>query len=131
MPTLHKTELGKLRIYLTPAEKMARPGFLGRLLGKPLGRELVHLAKAAGILNATIHHAHYGYTNQGQLQEDHPEHGNPRLNIYVEMIDRKDVLEGFCQTYYELLRNKTMVYKAVERWSFTTSLVTSTTTNPL
>lgn len=129
MPTLHKTELGKLRIYLTPAEKLPKPGLLGRLLGKPLGRELVHLARAVGILNATIHHAHYGYTNQGPLQEDHPEHGNPRLNIYVELIDRNDALESFCQAHYELLGDKTMVYKAVERWSFRAIPVTASISN--
>lgn len=118
MPILHKTELGKLRIYLTPAEKLPQPGLLGRWLGKPLGRELIHLAKAAGILHATLHHTHYGYVNRGALQDDHPEHGNPRLNSYVELIDRKNVLETFCLAHHDLLRGKTLVYKAAERWSF-------------
>ena len=128
MPTLHKSELGKLRIYLTPTDKLPAPGLLGRLLGKPLARELIHRAKAAGILHATIHHSQYGYTNRGALQDDHPEQGNPRLNIYVELIDHKDALEAFCQQQYALLQHKTMVYKAAEHWTFrdtpTPSLIT-------
>ncbi|MFX9181059.1 DUF190 domain-containing protein, partial [Acinetobacter baumannii] len=86
------------RIYLKPREKAVGVGrrFLGARL---LYRELVMQAKAAGIMNATAHHTHFGYSNRGKLEDEGYEVPNPDLTMCVELIAPRPDLEEFCRTH--------------------------------
>jgi H+/Cl- antiporter ClcA/PII-like signaling protein len=113
--TLAHKEIGMIRIYLKPREKAVGVGsrFFG---GRPLYRELVMQAKAAGIMNATAHHTHFGYSNRGKLEEEGYETPNPDLTMCVELIAPRADLEEFCRTHGEMLKRKVIVYKHVEHW---------------
>jgi len=113
--TLALKEIGMVRVYMKPREKT--PGSGGRLFGgRPLYRELVMQAKAAGIMNAVAHHTHFGYSNGGKLQDEGVEIANPDLTMCVELIAPRDQLETFCRTHGDLLRAKVIIYKHVEHW---------------
>ncbi|MGO7673601.1 DUF190 domain-containing protein [Rhizobium ruizarguesonis] len=116
--TRHKLalkEIGMVRIYMKPREKT--PGSGGRLFGgRPLYRELVMQAKAAGIMNAVAHHTHFGYSNGGKLQDEGVEIPNPDLTMCVELIAARDQLETFCRTHGDLLKAKVVIYKHIEHW---------------
>ncbi|EHJ95467.1 voltage-gated chloride channel family protein [Agrobacterium tumefaciens] len=111
---LHSTEIGMVRIYMKPREKT--PGKGGWFGSKPLYRELVMLAKSAGIMNAVAHHTHFGYSNSGKLQDEGFEIPNPDLTMCVEMIAPRHQLEQFCRTHGAFLKNKVIVYKHLEQW---------------
>lgn len=112
---LSSREVGMVRIYMKPREKAASTGgwFGG---GKPLYRELVMQAKAAGIMNAVAHHTHFGYSNSGKLQDEGFEIPNPDLTMCVELIADRELLEEFCRTHGSLLKNKVIIYKHIEHW---------------
>ncbi len=112
--TLHSKEIGMVRIYMKPREKT--PGKGGWFGSKPLYRELVLQAKAAGIMNAVAHHTHFGYSNSGKLQDEGFEIPNPDLTMCVELIAARDKLEDFCRTHGAFLKNKMIVYKHLEHW---------------
>ncbi|MBO0134658.1 voltage-gated chloride channel family protein [Agrobacterium burrii] len=112
--TLHYKEIGMVRIYMKPREKT--PGKGGWFGSKPLYRELVLQAKAAGIMNAVAHHTHFGYSNSGKVQDEGFEIPNPDLTMCVELIAARDKLEDFCRTHGTLLKNKMIVYKHLEHW---------------
>ncbi|KQZ91801.1 chloride channel protein [Rhizobium sp. Root564] len=112
--TVSAREFGMVRIYLRPGEKVgAAKRWFG---GKPLYRELVIQAKAAGIINAVAHHTTFGYSNHGKLQSEGVEIQNPDLTMCVELIAPKQDLETFCRTHGELLRRKVVIYKHIEQW---------------
>ncbi|MCC7420055.1 MAG: DUF190 domain-containing protein [Planctomycetaceae bacterium] len=108
-------EIGQLRIYLPQGETGDGMGFLG-MFAKPLHRDLVDLAKAAGVMNATSHATHYGDSNHGRVQEDGVAVPNPHLGVCVELIDHREKLELFSRTHADLLRGRVMIYKRLERW---------------
>lgn len=112
---LSSREVGMVRIYMKPREKAVGTGgwFSG---GKPLYRELVMQAKAAGIMNAVAHHTHFGYSNSGKLQDEGFEIPNPDLTMCVELIADRKLLEEFCRTHGSLLKNKVIIYKHIEHW---------------
>jgi H+/Cl- antiporter ClcA/PII-like signaling protein len=120
--TLAHKEIGMIRIYLKPREKAVGVGsrFFG---GRPLYRELVVQAKAAGIMNATAHHTHFGYSNRGKLEEEGYEVPNPDLTMCVELIAPRADLEEFCRTHGDMLKHKVIVYKHVEHWNLTGDVV--------
>lgn len=121
--SLHSKDIGMVRIYMKPREKMAgKAGWFG---AKPLYRELVLQAKAAGIINAVAHHTHFGYSNSGKLQDEGFEIPNPDLTMCVEMIAERDVLEAFCRTHAALLKNKVIVYKHLEQWALVNEEITA------
>lgn len=110
-------EVGMVRIYLRPGEKVAgKKRWFG---AKPLYRELVIQAKAAGITNAVAHHTTFGYSNHGKLQSEGVEIQNPDLTMCVELIGSKQALETFCRTHGDLLRRKVVIYKHIEQWDVT------------
>jgi len=120
--TLVLNEIGMIRIYLKPREKAVGVG--NRLFGgRPLYRELVMQAKAAGIMNATAHHTHFGYSNRGKLEEEGFEVPNPELTMCVELIAPRPDLEEFCRTNGDMLKRKVIVYKHVEHWDLTGDVV--------
>jgi len=106
-------EIGMIRIYLQPREKTPGSGWFN---AKPLYRELVLQAKAAGIMNAVAHNTHFGYSSHGKVQDEGLEIPNPELTMWVELIGARDQLEAFCRTHGTLLQRKVMVYKHLERW---------------
>ncbi len=111
---LSSREIGMVRIYLKPREKM--PGKGSWFSAKPLYRELVMQAKAHGIMNAIAHHTHFGYSNHGKVQEDGFEMPNPELTMCVELISERHKLEDFCKTHSALLKQKVIIYKHIEHW---------------
>ncbi|WP_445682095.1 DUF190 domain-containing protein [Radicibacter daui] len=114
--TVAAKEVGMVRIYLKPGEKRRGGGRLGGWLARPLYRELVLAAKAAGIVNAVAHHTHYGFSNHGGLEQTNSEVGNPDLTLCVELIGSREQLEAFCRQQGESLRDKVVVYKQLEHW---------------
>ncbi len=117
-------EVGMLRIYMRPREMHRRPDH-GRVraafTGRPLYKELVLQAKQAGLINATAHHTHFGFSNHGPVQELTPEIGNPELTMCVELIGPRDTLETFCAEHGALLNGKVIVYKHLEHWQISAS----------
>ncbi|KAA3507804.1 DUF190 domain-containing protein (plasmid) [Agrobacterium rosae] len=112
---LSSREIGMIRVYLKPREKaVGKGGWFGG--GKPLYRELVMQAKAAGIMNAVAHHTHFGYSNSGKLQDEGLEIPNPDLTMCVELIADREQLEQFCRTHGALLKGKVIIYKHIEHW---------------
>ena len=110
-------EMGKLRIYLVPTEKIKATGLWSRLNARSVYRELIKAAKQDGLLNAVAYTAHHGFSNNGRVESHNPEMGNPRLAMCVELIDHKHKLEQFCRQHGALLQDKVIVYKHVEHWS--------------
>lgn len=122
MPNKHKhkiavTEMGKLRIYLTPTEKVKAEGFWAKLNPKRAYQEIIKAAKHDGLMNAIAYTGHHGFANKGHVQTRDPEVGNGQLPMCIELVDHKDKLEEFCRKHGELLKGKAMVYKHVEHWS--------------
>ena len=114
---LTSKEIGMIRIYMKPREKYRRhAGIRGALSSRPLFRELVLRAKQAGLVNATAHHTHFGFSNHGAVQEPMAEISNPELTMCVEMIGPRDTLERFCRDHGAVLENKVIVYKHLEHW---------------
>jgi hypothetical protein len=60
--TVQHREVGMLRIYLKPSDKVGPRRFRG---AKPFYRELIRTAKADGIINAVAQNMHYGFSNRG------------------------------------------------------------------
>ncbi len=120
-PSHHVTaeEVGMLRIYLTPKERFRQAGgsrLKAAFSGRPLYQEIVNRAKRAGLVNAVAHHTHYGFSNHGHVQAREVEGMNSELTMCVEMIGPKATLEDFCRAHGDLLIDKVMVYKHLERW---------------
>jgi len=109
-------EMGKIRIYVTPSEKMEAKGLWGKLNAKPLYRTIINAAKKDGLMNASAFMTHYGFSGGGKVQAAGAEMQNPNLALCVEIIDRKDRLEDFCRRHGRLLQGKVIIYKHVEHW---------------
>ncbi|WP_417915027.1 DUF190 domain-containing protein [Candidatus Electronema sp. JM] len=113
---VHRQAIGQVRIYMTPSARRTtgRERGLWRLFGPPpLYMEIIRAAKEHGLLNATAHHSHYGYSG---IQTDRLESPNPSLNLCVEIIGPHEELESFCRKHSELLHDKVIVFKELERW---------------
>lgn len=120
MPYAHQVtrkEVGMIRIYMRPGDKVKQSRVRAFMSPKPLYRELVLAAKADGIMNAVAHHTHFGFSNHGSVQREGSEIANPDLTLCVELIAPKDQLERFCRRHGELLESKVVVYKQLEHWS--------------
>ena len=122
MPHRHRVktnEIGQVRIYMTPGErrKHMEKGFKRLLSGcPPLYKEIIMAARQDGLLNATAHHTHFGFSGRGQVQGNDMEISNPSLNMCVELIAPRDQLEEFCRAHGMLLHDKVVVYKNMEHW---------------
>ena len=114
--TVQHREVGMLRIYLKPSDKIGSRRFWG---AKPLYRELIRTAKADGIINAVAQHTHYGFSNRGPIRENGSEIADPHLTIYVELVGDRDQLDLFCRRHGDLLGDKVIVYKQLEHWTIT------------
>ncbi len=119
MPHPHRVsseEVGMVRIYLKPGERLRTPGRFAFFGGRPVYRELVLAAKRSGILNAVAHHTHFGYSNHGGVEDHAVELANPHLTMCVELIAPRDRLELFCREHGPLLERKVVIYKELEQW---------------
>ncbi len=109
-------EVGMIRIYMKPGDKAREAKLKTFFNAKPLYRQLVLQAKAAGIMNAVAHHTHYGYSNHGRIQDEGAEISNPDLTMCVELIGPREQLEAFCREHGAMLLNKVIIYKHLEHW---------------
>ncbi len=114
--TVHHREVGMLRIYLKPSDKIGPRRFWG---AKPLYRELIRTAKADGIINAVAQNTHYGFSNHEPIRENGSEIADPHLTICVELVGDRDQLDLFCRRHGDLLGDKVIVYKRLEHWTIT------------
>ncbi|HQS44934.1 MAG: chloride channel protein [Rhizobiales bacterium 24-66-13] len=110
-------DVGMVRIYLKPRDKMPNKGVRGLWSSRPLYRELVLEAKKDGLMNAVAHHTHYGYSNHGRVEDHSSEISNPELTMCVEIIGHRSDLETFVRRHGALLYNKVIVFKHLEHWS--------------
>lgn len=116
---LKTRDVGMIRIYMKPSDKGKAPRKFWFFGTKPLYRELVAAAKNAGIMNAIVHHTHYGYSNHGSIQPEGYEEPNPHLTMCVELICERERLDRFCRDQAEALQGKAIVFQALENWSVT------------
>jgi PII-like signaling protein len=110
-------ELGHLRIYLARKDRMPPRGWLNFLPRRSLAQHIIDLAKRAGILNASAHSTHYGFTGGGDIESIQPDHSNGRLAMFVELVGERELLEKFACSHEELLKDKIIVYKHLEQWT--------------
>lgn len=113
---IHSKEMGQLRIYVPSGEKRKATGLRERLFGQPVYRELIQAAKKDGILNATAHQVQYGYSGAGTEHGHHPEYGNAKLVLCIELIAHRGELEAFCRKHGDMLKGRVIVYKHLEHW---------------
>lgn len=128
---LSHSDVGMVRIYLKPREKMPSKGS-ARSLWNPrlLYRELVLEAKNAGLTNAVAHHTHYGYSNHGKIEDYGSEIRNPELTMCVEIIGHRPDLETFVRKHGAVLQDKVIIFKHLERWSISNLHLVEETITP-
>ena len=104
---------------MTPGERRRHTGNAFKRLmsgSPPLYKEIIIAAKQDGLLNATAHHTHFGFSGRSQVQANNMEISNPSLNMCVELIAPREQLEQFCRKHGVLLHDKVVVYKQMEHW---------------
>jgi len=109
-------KLGKLRIYLATGDKIKSETMLRKMFPKNVYRHIVSEAKKEGIMNASVFNTHFGYSNNGKVQERSIESDNAGLTICIELIDARDKLETFFSKHKDILKGKVIIYKEVEFW---------------
>ncbi len=117
--TVQHREIGMLRVYMKPSDRIGQRSLRTLWGAKPLYRELIQTAKADGIINAVAQHTHYGFSNHGPIREHGSETADPHLTICVELVGERDQLDLFCRRNGDLLGDKVIVYKQLEHWSVT------------
>jgi PII-like signaling protein len=110
-------EIGHLCIYLARKDRMPARGWLNFLPRRSLSQHIIDLAKRDGILNATSHSTHYGFTGRGDIETIQADHPNSRLAMFVELVGERELLEKFVCRHEVLLKDKIIVYKHLEQWT--------------
>lgn len=88
--------------------------------------DIIRAAKEdGGILNATAHDTHYGYSGHGRIRQQHAEVENQHLTLCVELVGPRARLMRFCRTHGSLLMHKVILYKHLEHWSLDHGLKTN------
>jgi PII-like signaling protein len=110
--------LGKLKIYITPADKIRHEKRTAwqKLFPKSAYIHIVQDAKAEGILNATVYNAQIGFSNGEKIQSFNMEGDNSKLTMCVELVDKREKLESFFLKHKDYLKGKVVIYKEVEFW---------------
>ncbi len=110
--------LGKLKIYIAPADKIRHGSRSAwqKLFPKSAYIHIVQDAKAEGIMNATVYNTHFGFNNREKIQAYNMEGDNSRLTMCVELVDKREKLESFFLKHKEYLKGKVVIYKEVEFW---------------
>ena len=119
MNKIIKQEIGKLKIYLKQSETVKREKLLHVLFPKNTYSKVLEEAKRANIRNAHIYRTHATYEQGGNIVHHHVETGDAGLVVCLELVAEKEKLEAFVTAHKELLKNKTIIYKPVELWTFT------------
>lgn len=109
---------GQLRIFLRSGDRLQATSWRQRLNNPPVYMRILQKARDFGLLHGTIKQCVSGFIDKGQVQHDHPEYGNGRLPIYVELHGSREMLERFCLESPDLLQGRMIVYKDVERWGW-------------
>lgn len=109
--------MGKLRIYLKQADKVASSKLIRKVFPKSVSRHIVLEAKKDGLMNASVFYTHFGYSNHEQVRQYSIESDNADLTICVELIDSRERLEMFFEKHHRMLHGKVAVYKEVEFWN--------------
>jgi PII-like signaling protein len=111
--------LGKLRIYITPSDKVqqGKRTMLQKLFPRSAYIHIVQDAKKEGIMNASVYTTHLGFSNYGKIQLHQVEGGNSKLTMCVELVDKRDNLEKFYCKHIDYLKDKTVLFKEVEHWT--------------
>lgn len=115
---IHKREIGKLKIYLRSGDTIKREKIIQAFFPKATSAKLLEEAKKANIRSAHIYRTHGTYEQGGDVVHHHVETGNEGLLVCLELVDEKQNLERFAVAQKELIINKTIIYKAVELWTF-------------
>lgn len=110
--------MGKLRIYITPADKIrhGERSIFRRLFPKSAYVHIIQDAKSEGILNASVYNTHFGFSNGGRIQAFNIETDNSNLAMCIELIDKREKLEGFFIKHKNYLKGKVVIFKEVEFW---------------
>lgn len=110
--------LGKLKIYITPADKIKHPERTTwqKIFPKSAYIHIVEDAKKEGILNASVYNTHFGFSNKGKIRAMSIEGDNSKLTMCVELVDTREKLEAFFLKNKEHLKDKVVIYKEVEFW---------------
>ena len=108
--------LGKLRIYLKTGDKVKSKSLLRKLFPTSVYRNIVEMAKADGIMNASVFNTHMGYSNYDKIVQYSYETENGGLTVCIELIDTKERLQEFFIKHKENLKDKVVVYREVEYW---------------
>jgi PII-like signaling protein len=110
--------LGKLKIYIAPADKVKHPESSAwqKLFPKSAYIHIIEDAKEEGILNASVYNTQIGYSNKGKIQTLSMESDNSKLSMCVELVDTREKLETFFLRHKDHLKGKVVIYKEVEFW---------------
>lgn len=110
--------LGKLKIYIAPADKIKHPERTGwqKLFPKSAYIHIVQDAKNEGILNASVYNTQFGFSNKGKIESLSVEGDNSKLTMCVELVDKREKLEAFFLRHKDALKGKVVIYKEVEYW---------------
>ncbi|ACM20768.1 hypothetical protein Geob_2415 [Geotalea daltonii FRC-32] len=112
-------EYGQLRIYMTARDKVKATTNLQRFFGRSLYEDIIEAAKQDGIFSAYAYLMHSGYIPNGKIETGKlSEYHNSSLNLYIELISLREEIELFVKKHSGLLKDKAMVYKPIEGWSF-------------
>lgn len=114
--TIKETAKGKVKIYLKPKDKLDSERFLDKFKSRQIYRELVKNARNDGILSAVVYNTHSSFMMGDKIRNTHVELENNETTLCVELIDDKEKLEQFCKKHGKLLKDKMIVFKAVEFW---------------
>lgn len=119
--TLLTEPAGILRIFMTSASRaqnrQQKP--FGRLFQRrPLYRDIVHAARAAGFTCSNAHFSHYGFWRSGEIQQTLGEIPNTLLSVYVDILGDHEELKAFCLSHEALLKDTSLYFKSAESWRF-------------
>lgn len=109
---------GQLRVFLRSGDRLKASTWRQRLNNPPVYLRILQRAREFGLTHGTVKQCSSGFIDKQQVQHDHMEYGNTRLPIYVELHGSREMLERFCLESPELLQDRLIVYKDVERWGW-------------
>lgn len=110
--------LGKLKIYITPSDKVKHPerSTWQKLFPKTAYIHIIQDAKEEGIMNASVYNTQFGFSNKGKIQAISVEGDNSKLTMCIELIDSREKLEHFFLKHKDHLKGKVVIFKEVEFW---------------
>ena len=99
-----------LRIYMPVGAKIAGPrSFWQKIFGPSLAGFLIKKAKEFGVEQAIFQKVIGGYLKKGKIAFDQSEAISPDLPQCVELIDHKDLLNKFFESYKDQFSECTVI----------------------